>query len=71
LDLSGSEWRPVVDSLSDTEFSDFHKMQGMYSFVNITVTNWNQMPAEAVGTSPCQHKTFRKRVRKAIISGMK
>jgi len=42
-----------------------------YSFVNRTINNWNQLPAEALGTFPCKLKIFRKRVRKAIISGMK
>ena len=44
---------------------------GKYSFVNRTIKNWNQIPAEALGTFPCEHNNFRKRVRKAIISGMK
>ena len=42
-----------------------------YSFVNRTINNWNQLPAGALGTFPCKLKIFRKRVRKAIISGMK
>ena len=41
------------------------------SFVNRTIKNWNQIPAEALGTYPCEHNNFRKRVWKAIISGMK
>ena len=44
---------------------------GQYSFVNRTVRNWNQLPAEAFGTFPCKPKIFRKRVRKAIINGVK
>jgi len=43
---------------------------GKYSFVNRTIKNWNQLPAEALGTFPCKPKIFRKRVRKEIISGM-
>ena len=42
-----------------------------YSFVNRTVKNWNQLPAEALGTFPFKPKIFRKRVSKAIINGMK
>jgi hypothetical protein len=42
-----------------------------YSFVNRTIKNWNQLPAKTLGTFPCKLKIFRKRVRKAIISGMK
>jgi hypothetical protein len=42
-----------------------------YSSVNRTITNWNQLPAEALGTYPCKPKIFRKKVRKAVISGVK
>jgi len=34
-----------------------------YSFVNRTIKNWNQIPAEALGTFPCKPKIFRNRVR--------
>jgi hypothetical protein len=44
---------------------------GKYSFVNRTVKNWNQLPAEALGTFPCKLKIFRNRVRKAIINEVK
>jgi len=44
---------------------------GKYSFVNRTIKNWKQLPAEALGTFPCKPKNFRKRVRKAVISRMK
>jgi hypothetical protein len=43
---------------------------GKYAFVNRTIKNWNQLPAEALGTFPCKPKIFRK-VRKAILNGMK
>jgi hypothetical protein len=39
---------------------------GKYSFVNRTIKNWNQLPAEALGTFPCKPKIFRNRVRKEI-----
>jgi len=42
-----------------------------YSFVNRIIQNWNQLLAEALGTIPRKPKTFRKRVRKAIINGVK
>jgi len=32
---------------------------GKYSFVNRTIKNWNQLPAEALGTFPCKSKIFR------------
>jgi hypothetical protein len=43
---------------------------GKYSFVNRTIKNWNQLPAEALGTFPCKPQIFRQK-RKAVISGMK
>jgi len=42
-----------------------------YSFVNRTIKNWNQLPAEALGTFSCKPKIFKNRVRKAIICGIK
>jgi len=44
---------------------------GKYSFVNRTIKNWNHLLAEALGTLICKSKIFRKRVRKAIINGVK
>jgi hypothetical protein len=44
---------------------------GKYFFVNRTNKNWNQLPAEALGTFTCKPKVFRKKVRKAIINGLK
>jgi hypothetical protein len=44
---------------------------GKYSFVNRTIKNWNQPPAEALGTLPCIPKLFRKGVRKGNINGVK
>jgi hypothetical protein len=40
---------------------------GKYSFVNRTIEDWNQLPAEVLGTLPCKLNTLKKRVRKAII----
>jgi len=42
-----------------------------YYFVNRTIKNWDQLPAEVLGTFPCKPKIFRKRVRKAIIYRVK
>jgi hypothetical protein len=44
---------------------------GKYSFVNRTIKNWNQLPAETLERFPCKPKIFRNRVRKAIINGVK
>ena len=40
---------------------------GKYSFVNMTIQDWNQLPAEVLGTLPCKINTLKKRIRKAII----
>ena len=40
---------------------------GKYSFVNRTIQDWNQLPAEVLGTLPCKIKTLKKRARDAII----
>jgi len=42
-----------------------------YSFVNRTIKNWNQLPAEALGTFPCKTKIFRNGIRKTIVNGVK
>ena len=39
---------------------------GKYSFVNRTIQDWNQLPAEVLGTLPCKPNTLKKRVRKVI-----
>jgi hypothetical protein len=44
---------------------------GKYFFVNNTIKNWNQLPAETLGTFPCKPKIFRNRARKATIKGVK
>ena len=41
-----------------------------YSFVNRTIKNWHQLPVEALETFHCK-LNFRKRIRKAIINGVK
>jgi hypothetical protein len=44
---------------------------GKYFFINRTIKNWNQLPAESLETVPCKPKIFRNIVRKAIINGVK
>jgi hypothetical protein len=39
-----------------------------YPFVKRTLKLWNQPPAEVLVTFPCKSHTFRKRVRKVIVS---
>jgi len=40
---------------------------GKYSFANRTIQEWNQLPAEVLGTLPCKLNTLENRVRKLII----
>jgi len=40
---------------------------GKYFFVNRTIQDWNQLPADVLGTVPCKLNTLKERVRKAII----
>jgi len=42
-----------------------------YSFVKRTLKLWNQPPAGVLVTFPCKSHTFRKRVRKVILSEKK
>jgi len=44
---------------------------GKYPFAKRTIKYWNQLPVEALRTLACKPKTFRLRVRKAIINGVK
>ena len=72
-------WKPIGDRLKrphylsrvDHERKIRSRRQrtdiGKYSFVNRTILNWNQLPAEVLGTLPCKPVTFKKRVRKVII----
>ena len=44
---------------------------GKYSFVNMTVTDWNQLTAGGIGALTGNTYSFRKRVRKVITSEAK
>jgi hypothetical protein len=39
---------------------------GKYSFMNRTIQDWNQLPAEVLEILPCKPNTLKKRVRKVI-----
>jgi hypothetical protein len=39
---------------------------GKYSYANITIQLWNQLPADVLGTLSCKPSNFRKSVRKVI-----
>jgi hypothetical protein len=41
--------------------------RGKYSFINRTIQQWNQLPAEVLEILPCKPITFKQRVRKVII----
>ena len=66
-------WRPYYLSRVDHVRKIRDRKQrtdiGKYSFVNRTIKNWNQLPAEALGTFPCKPKNFRER--KETINGVK
>ena len=38
---------------------------GKYSFVNRTIQDWNQLPAEVLGTLPCKSHTLKKEGKKS------
>jgi hypothetical protein len=38
-----------------------------YSFVNRTIQDWNQLPAEVLGTLTCKPNYLKKKVKKVII----
>ena len=71
-------WKPIGDRLKRSHYLSRadHEMKirssrqrtdiGKYSFVNRTIQNWNQLPAEVLGNLPCKTITFKKGVRKAI-----
>jgi hypothetical protein len=44
---------------------------GKYFLVNKIIKIWNQLPTEILGTLPHKPKIFRKRVRKAVLNGVK
>jgi hypothetical protein len=39
---------------------------GKYLFVNRTIINWNQLPADLLVSFPCKLNSFRKRVKKVV-----
>ena len=39
---------------------------GKYSFVNRTITNWNQLPESLLASFPCKISTFRKRIKNVV-----
>jgi hypothetical protein len=39
---------------------------GKYSFLNRTIIDWNQLPADLLAPFPCNLSTIRKRAKKAV-----
>jgi len=76
-------WKDIGDSLKQTHYlsrvDHVRKIStrrqrtdiGKYSFVNRTIGDWNQLPAEVLETLPCKPSTFRKRLRKVITECIK
>jgi hypothetical protein len=81
--LTEKPWKAILDRLREPYYLSTidhvrkirDRKQRMdirkYCFVNRTITNWNQLPAEALGTFPCEPEIFRSRVVKAVINGVK
>ena len=46
-----------------------YRLIGKYSFVNRSITDWNQRPEWAIGTSHGKTRIFKTRVRKVQNSG--
>ena len=71
----GGAWKAIRDRLNRVDH--VRKIRdrkqrtdiGKYSFVNMTIKNWNQLPAEALGTFLCKPKIFRKGGRKVVVTG--
>jgi hypothetical protein len=73
-------WRAIGDSLlrpcyvgrDDHNYKITSRKQrsdiGKFSFTHRTISNWNQLHAELLDSYPCNLKSFRKRVKRAIIN---
>jgi hypothetical protein len=71
-------WKDIGDNLKRTHYLSRvdhvckirtrrqRRDTGKYFFVNRTIGDWNQLPAEVLETLPCKPTTFRKRLRKVI-----
>ena len=76
-------WKAIVDRLQrshylsrvDHEHKIMNRRQrmdiGKYSFVNRTIQDWNQSPAEVLGTLLCKPNTLIKRVTKVLMKRVK
>ena len=65
-------WKAIGDKLQRTHYlsREDHERKirgrrqrtdiGKYSFVNRTIQDWNQLPAEVLGTLPCKLKTLKR-----------
>jgi hypothetical protein len=60
--------RPCYQSREDHDHKIRTRKQrtdiGQYSFVNRTIINWNQLPADLLVSFPCKLNTFRKKLKK-------
>jgi hypothetical protein len=74
------EWKAIGNSLQAPSYlsrvDHYWKIRarkqrtdiGKYSFVNRSITKWNQLPEGAIGTSHCKKHIFKTRVRKVKTS---
>jgi hypothetical protein len=69
-DIGHSLKRPHYLSMVDHKHKTMTRRQradiGKFSFVNRTIGDWNQLPAQVLETLPCKSTTFRIRLRKVI-----
>ena len=69
--ISDGLHRPHYLSMVDHERNIRSRRQrtdiGKYSIVNRTIKDWKHLPAEVLGTLPCEINTLKRRVRKAFI----
>jgi len=68
-DISG-RYRPEIylQCLKKTVTARKQKNTGKYSFVNRSITDWNQLPEGAIGTSHNKTHIFKTKVRKVKTS---
>jgi hypothetical protein len=66
--LSGASYLSREDHNNKVRIRKQRTDIGKYSFLNRTIINWNQIPAELLETFPCSLSKFKRKVRKAAIN---
>jgi hypothetical protein len=55
---------PVTNLESGPDHSAFITKQFIFSIINRTVINWNQLPADLLASFTCKLNTFRNKLKK-------